>query len=289
MRESYMEFVTLTSEELAFFEANGFLVVRGALEKNLVESLIRAGDRLIASDRVENRQTANERWDSFRNCVALDDAFLPLLAYPPMLSRVVQILSPNIHLTTSHVIYKYPDPEGTPEGHRDPGWHRDIANTPADLGHEAIPKMEVKVAYYLTDLGQPKSGVTLFSPGSHLLKTPLSRAPGKADPDEVAELLLEPGDAVIFENRTWHAGGLNLSGKIRKAVMFGYGYTWLAPMDYKVQSEALVSKVDAIGRQLLGAPSDPSGRFTYDGTRGPIVDWARKNGVAYPRSHGRAA
>jgi len=140
----------------------------------------------------------------------------------------------------------------------------------------------VKVAYYLTDLTRRNSGVTLFAPGSNQLKKPLERAPGKADPDEVAELLLEPGDAVIFENRTWHAGGLNLSGQIRKAVMFGYAYTWLAPMDYKVQSEHLLSKVDAIGRQLLGAPADSSGRFTYDGTRGPIVDWARKNGVVYP-------
>jgi len=35
---------------------------------------------------------------------------------------------------------------------------------------------------------------------------------------------LKDRDAVLFENRTWHASGINLSGRPRIALMLQYGY-----------------------------------------------------------------
>jgi hypothetical protein len=63
--------------------------------------------------------------------------------------------------------------------------------------------------------------------------------------------------------------------------MFGYGYRWLKPMDYVVQSEALLGKVDEIGRQLLGATKDAQGRFAFSGLDKPLRDWCAKHGVTY--------
>ena len=89
--------------------------MRNALDSATISTLIEAGDRLIASDRTVNRQSRfNGRYDGFRNAVTLDDAFIPLLTHSTILPLVVQLLGANLQLMTSHLIYKQPDPAGTP-------------------------------------------------------------------------------------------------------------------------------------------------------------------------------
>ncbi|MBI3829471.1 MAG: phytanoyl-CoA dioxygenase family protein [Planctomycetes bacterium] len=277
-----MDFKALTPAQKRQFYAEGYLIVRGALDPQTVARLIEAGDRLCASERLENRQrSADGLFDGFRNVVSLDDAFLPLLTWPATVPLIVQLFGPRIHLATSHLIYKHPDPPGTPRTKRCPGWHRDIMYTPEDLGHAHIPRMEMKCAYYLTDLSEPDSGATLLAPGSNHAKARIVIDPRTHDPANALEPSLRPGDAVFFENRTWHAGGANLSGRIRKAVMFGYSFRWVKPMDYEVQPRALTERVDPIGKQLLGATADPAGRFVPGGSNEPLIEWCRNHGVTY--------
>src|SRR4029078_7701056 len=116
-------------------------------------------------------------------------------------------------------------------------------------------------AFYLTDLTEPNWGATLFSPGSNHVKHALEIPPGKPDPENVVEPLLKAGDAVFFENRTFHAASVNHSPHTRKAIMFGYGFQWLKPMDYFLQSPELGEKTDEIGKQLLGLLKSPEGHF----------------------------
>lgn len=277
-----MEFKALCPEQKRQFYDEGYLIVRGALDPATVARLIEAGDRLCASERLENRQRSPDGlFDGFRNVVSMDDAFLPLLTWPATVPLIVQLFGPRIHLATSHLIYKHPDPPGTPRTKRCPGWHRDIMYTPEDLGHAHIPRMEMKCAYYLTDLREPHSGATLLSPGSNHAKSRIAIDPKTNDPANALEPSLRPGDAVFFENRTWHAGGANLSGRIRKAVMFGYSFRWVKPMDYDVQPRNLTERVDPIARQLLGATADPEGRFVPGGSNEPLIEWCRSHGVTY--------
>ncbi len=273
-----MDFLPLTAAQRAQFDSEGYLIVRNAIDADTVQRLIEVSDRLIASNRTEDRQTSSTgRHDGYRNCIALDDAFVPLLTHPRTVPLIVQLLGPNIHLVTSHLIYKHPDPAGTPATYREPGWHRDIAGTPEDLGHAHVPRMEMKCAYYLTDLSEPGCGATLVSPGSNHLKEDLRIPAGKADPEKVLEPSIQPGDALFFENRTFHAGGVNLCGRTRKAVMFGYGYRWLKPFDYISQPGRLLEQVDDAGRQLLGASCGPDGRFVPGGGAEPLRAWCKKH------------
>lgn len=276
-----MEFRLLTDAQREQFETDGFLIVRNALTPAEIEPLIAAGDRLCASDRTVDRSeyTTAAKTDGFRNCIALDDAFLPLLCHGQTVPLIAQLLSHNIQLITSHLIYKHPNPPGTLPTHRDPSWHRDVMNMPDDLGHANIPRIEIKCAYYLTDLTAPNSGVTLMARGSHRLKRRLDIPAGQVDPLTAVEPSLRAGDAILFENRTWHAGGGNLSGRIRKAVMFGYGYKWMRPMDFMTQPQALIDKVDDIGKQMLDGLQAPGGRFVPGGINDPLKNWLAQHGV----------
>jgi ectoine hydroxylase-related dioxygenase (phytanoyl-CoA dioxygenase family) len=279
-----MDFQALTDAQREQFNRDGYIIVREALDQKTVQQLVEVGDRLVASNLLIGRQkseTSTDKVDGFRNVITLDDAFIPLLTNPRTVPLIVQLFGPRIHLATSHLIYKYPNMPGTKTSTRCPGWHRDIANTPEDLGHASIPRMEMKCAYYLSDLSEPNSGMTLLSPGSNHLKEPLKINKETGDPENVFEAKLKPGDAVFFENRTWHAGAVNLSKRIRKAVMFGYSFQWLKPMDYAQQPASLMQKVDAIGRQLLGASTDAQGRYIPGGGNGPLIEWCKNHGVTY--------
>ena len=79
------------------FDRQGFLIVRQALDETTVARLIEAGDRLLASDlRTGRQQAAHGRTDGFRNTIALDDAFIPLIDHPQILPTVVQLLGAPI-------------------------------------------------------------------------------------------------------------------------------------------------------------------------------------------------
>ena len=277
-----MQFQKITPEQKRQFDEQGYLIRRGALDAGLIASLVAAGDRLIASQRRQNRQRSNGGlYDGFRNVLSMDEAFLPLLTHPATFSLVAQLLGPHLSLLTSHLIYRHPDPPGAPETSRMPGWHRDHYVSMRDLGHANIPRHSLKVAYYLTDLSEPNSGVTMMAAGSNQLKARIDFAPGQVDPPGAVEPLLQPGDCVFFENRTWHAGAANLTQRIRKAVMVGYCYNWILPTDYRQQPRALVEKLNPMQRALVGEPVDDRQEFQFDGGANPIADWCAANGYAY--------
>lgn len=275
-----MEFHALTDEQRHDFETDGYLILKRVIDPQAVRRLIEAGDALIASDLQQGRQrTADGRYDSFRNVIGLLEPVLDLLSHGPTLSRVLQLMSPNLQLHTSHLIYKQPAdaPETT---RREPGWHRDINTLPHDLG-PATPRMEIKVAFQLSDASRRGCGQTVVAPGSHRLTRPLEIGDA-GDPAEVVEPLLEPGDAMLFENRTWHAGGFNHSGLARKTLMLGYSYRWMRPDDYLFQKPELLARCTPIQRQLLG---DLGGLIARDGTfkpggdERPLTDWCRQHGI----------
>lgn len=279
-----LPFTPATAEQLDQFDNEGYLVVRNALDGETIERLIAAGDRLIASDDQIMRQSRHGgRYDGFRNCVVKDDAFIGLIDHPTILPLVIQLLGADLHLMTSHLIYKQPDPPGTPVTHRDPGWHRDYFSATNDLGHYAIPRIELKCAYYLTDLTEPNSGVTMMVPGSNKLKSPIARPEGQADPAGAVEPSIRPGDCIIFENRTYHAGAANLVDRTRKAVMIGYGYRWVMPMDYRSQPQEFVAKLSPLQRYLCGEAYEERAHFQVDGGPNPLKGWCEEHGVPLVR------
>ena len=283
-----MEFVKITPEQKRQFDDEGYLIMRGAIDSDTVSALIEAGDRLIASDRELNRQRRpGGLYDGFRNCVSMDDAFLPLITNPKTFSIVAQLLSPFLSLLTSHLIYRDPDPPGSTGDARIPGWHRDHYMSMRDLGDYDIPRHSLKVAYYLTDLSEPKSGVTLMAAGSNQLKEAIEIPEGQIDPATSVEPLLHPGDCVFFENRTWHAGTANLTDRVRKAVMVGYSYDWITPTDYRTQAPEMVEKLTPMQRYLVGEPADDNENFDFTGGYNPINEWCVDNGYQYKPMQGR--
>ena len=142
-----------------------------------------------------------------------------------------------------------------------------------------VPRILLKCAYYFTDLSEPNSGATLVTPGSnHLLeRVPIPK--GQADPEGALEPSLQPGDCLLFENRTFHAGAANLTDQIRKGIMMGYGYRWLMPMDYRTQEQTLLDKLTPLEQYLVGEPFTKTKEFIPSGSESPLAAWCEQHGA----------
>jgi ectoine hydroxylase-related dioxygenase (phytanoyl-CoA dioxygenase family) len=263
-------------EHLAAFNRDGLLILRDALTREARDRATAAAVRLLATDHTAGRDRSVDGKDGFRGIIGMDDAFLPLLANPTVLPTLVGLLGPNIHLLSSNLISmpSLPDKERTirvPSRH---GWHCDMSSTVADLGTEHTPRLAIKVAYFLTDPG-PDAGLTMFVPGSHTRIEPVTVPLGDIDPPGALTPDLGPHDVVLFENRTWHAGGLNRSGRTRLAVMMQYGFRWLNAVDDPTPDLLHRPDLGEVDKQLLGARDRHSdGSIAREGSgAGPLADW----------------
>lgn len=254
-----MEPVLLTAEQRAAFDRDGFLIVRGALPPEMVARLTAAADRLYAEGVEREGLSARNHWQ-MRHCIAADDAFLDLLDWPTVFALVVGLLNWDIHLITSHLIVRPPNPPGTRNDFKGEGWHRDGGMSPAEM-QEPHPRLFLKVNYLLSDQSEPGRGNTQVVPGSNRLVGPPAQAEGAPHPYGAVELCGRAGDAILFEQRTWHAVGVNRSDITRKGVFLGYGYRWVRAMDYLTPPEALLPRCDAVRQQLLGVVTTPMGVY----------------------------
>lgn len=270
-----MDFTRLTAEQRQSFDEDGYLVVPNALSVEAVRQLTEAGDRLAESffKKPELLDRPEYNHLDLRPGLLREAAMLALVANDSTVPLVVQLLSPNIHLHSTTLIYKRPERPDAPAFRR--GWHRDI-RIPKDLGHAGLPRVGVKICYCLTDFHQPDSGMTLMARGSHLRTTPLSIRKGQVDPSdvEVCDLRMNRGDALLFENRIFHTAAPNRSDRVSKVLMYGYAYRWMRPEVYlEGPDKQYMQNVSPITRQLLGGYRD------VDTQPWALQDWARRHQV----------
>lgn len=262
-----MEFVELTDAQREEFEEKGYFVVRSVLDKEMIDRLTEAGDRLMASFEY------NGHYAHKRDGLVQEPVFAELTSQTKAIPLVIQLLGTNIHITNTALIYKHPQPAVAPESR---GWHRD-AGLFLDLGHKACPRVGLKVGYCLTDFTVPNSGGTLFVPKSHLSGEPLGIPEGEIDPIEpYDEPILRAGDAFLFENRIYHTAGVNFTQQVAKVVIYGYHYAWLKPEHYLLYyndtlqpEEQVKAHLDALGQQFLGGGGNAAG------------DWATEHNLQF--------
>ena len=271
-----MDFTPLTDEQRQTFEDNGYLIVRNALDKNMIDRLIETGDRLMDGFKYEGYY-AHRRYG-----LVQEDVFAQLATNPKTVPLIIQLLGHNLHITNTALIYKHPQPHETQET---VNWHRDVGVS-LDLGHVHLPRVGLKVGYCLTDFTAPDSGATLFVRGSNTLPEPLGIPKNELHPPTYDEAPMKRGDAFLFESRTYHAPGINCQIETAKVVIYGYHYRWVKAdyylhyyNDRRQPDEALTGKLDDIGRQLLGACTDTRGHFDPNGHEWPMREWAEEHGL----------
>ena len=276
-RTRQMKPAHLTDEQRESFERDGYLHVENVLDSDEIAQYTKACDHLIddfRSGRLPTKMAPYAKYLQTRENVVQNETLRPILTHSPTVPFIIQLLSPNIHLHTAAVIYK--DPEDEDHGPRN--WHRDIGLTP-DLGHSGQIRAGIKVCYCLTDFSEIRSGITMFARGSHLLSEPLGIPKGSLDPPEMVELTSKAGDAILFENRTFHSMAPNVSVRIAKVIIYGYSYRWMREdLRHLRLPDAQLIAANPIEQQLLGGvPSEKPGLTTFSDHF--INEWAIEHGL----------
>ncbi len=259
------------------FETQGFLKVDNALPEELVSELAGLVDETYAHhaksgfDPYTGRAFNAHRPFFYPNFFKDDQRFVNLLDWHKTFPLVWGILGWNIYSYHSHFIVTPPrlaDDERT-SGF---GFHRDSGRVNVEMESSPMPRLSLKVSYWLSDCSKPDRGNMFVVPGSHLcnhLDLPEDRS---APPGAVA-ICCQPGDAVLFDRRLWHSASPNNSDVTRKAIFIGYGYRWLRPKDDMTIPEAVLRRNDPIRRQLLGDDTNANGKFSPREDAVPLRNW----------------
>jgi ectoine hydroxylase len=265
----------LTADQRSFFEENGYLVVENALSPEEVCHYTALIDDMDRGYRKANGLPQGP-FVEIRNAVAKEHALLNLIDHPACFPLVAELMGPSLQLNTSHAMVRPPQPSGTVVSFKAIDWHRDGCAEVFQV-HGTFPWIYTKIGYFLTDLTQPGRGNLRVVPGSHKRAEKPNQPKGQIDPDGAIEVLTEPGDAVIFQQRTWHAVGPNLSKITRKNIYFGYCYRWVKPLDYLTQPPELLAKATPIQRQLLGEQKSEMTFWLPKDEEVPLKSWLKEH------------
>lgn len=257
----------VTQEQITKFNEFGYLVVENAIPQEKVEQLLRVIDR-IKIQLEESDQRKEVFGLDVRPIIDKDDAFLDLMECPTTFPLAVRLLNHfNVQLMTSHLIMVPPDPEK-----RNIGWHDD-GGSPV-IGVNGIRAFgSLKVGYFLTDLLEPNMGALMVVPGSHRMQGSPPFEAGARDPIGAIELKVKAGDAVIFQQGTFHAGAPNYSDQTRVVLYYGYNFRTCRPIDYDTMPQEVLDKCSPIGKQLLGHRETHLGYFIPTDADCPLKAW----------------
>ena len=269
----------LTEEERKKFNRDGYLILEGVLTAAEIAQLTGVVDDLHAAGKFEEGRT--DKTISGRvnrmGFVGMDRSLFDLVACERTLPKVWGIMGWNIYLYHSHLSITETEP-GTyaPDGPTW-GWHQDSGRLNQDMETEPRPRISIKVAYFLTDVGEEGRGNFWVVPGSHLQNKIEMPAGGIGQPEGAIPVLVKPGTAVIFDRRIWHTATPNYSSIVRKVLFYGYGYRWIRTRDEMEFPQTWYDESDPILQQMLGHSTSENGRSSPKDADVPLKVWLNEH------------
>ncbi len=262
-------YLALTEAQRQRFDEDGFILIEDALSPDHVDRLIDVVDALYEKHRRAHGTSPDAAYQ-IRNALAHHDELFALIEYPKILPMVVDVMGVNIQIRTSHADVRPPmkdhvEGELGATGGFFP-WHSDAPNYGYPVTNGIVPFLEVKVGYYLTDLTEHNSGAICVVRGSHLRSPRLIHDPDyHIDPEDIVEVNVRPGTAMVWRTALWHCLTPNLSAHTRKCLYYGYNHRWARPGDYDRQDAGLLARCTPVQRQLLGSNTTEDGVVYQDG------------------------
>ncbi len=256
----------LTDDERDRFNRDGFIALPDALDAPTVGRFL-----ALAHGEAEAFHTGPKvhpyAFLNLHDLIGRDRAYLDLIDWPTTFPKVFGVLGWNIQLFHTQLVVNPPGHPDAPRGGY--AWHQD--NNRMNLDFETPmphPRVSVKLAYFLTELGSDGMGNFCVIPGSHRDAAP--------DATRAVEVTAHAGDAMLFDRRLWHSASSNHSDITRVVLFVGYSYRWLRPKS-AMNFPDLLAESGPIRRQLLGAATGANGHFDPTPDDVPLRQWIREH------------
>jgi ectoine hydroxylase-related dioxygenase (phytanoyl-CoA dioxygenase family) len=196
----------LTEEETMRFRTQGYL---GPYQMCSPEEM--ADLRPAIVDVVQDETIKQRNWREHNR--HLDSRVVyDLATHPEILSKMVSLYGPDLLLWRTNFFVKYPGDKAVP-------WHQDANYWPLE------PPIII-TAWIAVDPSTKENGNIQIIPGSHRKTIPHVKATpevqfkqmaddGYYDPNDLIDLEMQPGEFILFNERTLHHSKANLSDKRR--------------------------------------------------------------------------
>lgn len=227
-----------TAEELAQFERDGFLIVRGlggeAVRQRMLDVTLGGVARLVEPVEFEadvhypgapesREGHGGQTVRRLKQAVTRDYAFMEWLTLPPLVERLAQLLGPAYFCPLAHhncVMTKHPAFSS------DTGWHQDIR-------YWSFTEPELVTVWLALGPEHPDNGCLRVIPGSHRMDLERSRfddalffrddlPENQALIDQAHFAGLDPGDVLFFHCKTLHAATRNFTDQTKYSVVFTF-------------------------------------------------------------------
>jgi ectoine hydroxylase-related dioxygenase (phytanoyl-CoA dioxygenase family) len=261
----------------AAFERDGYVHIPGALPPEQVAILTEKVDKIWDEERTDRPISGAKALHLLAFC-GREPEFLEMLDPPGTLPLVVEMIGTNIFMFHCHLDVHPPEPDVVQPWM----WHQDGGVINRDLEGEPRPRMAVKLAYFLTDVSEPGRGNFMVLPGSHMVNRIDRPADDDNDIPGATPILAEPGDAVMFDRRLWHARSPNRSDITRKAIFFAYTFRWVRTRDDLEVKPELRDGLTPVRHQLLGEAEHAIDYWMPDLVEPPLTAQFKRVDVTEP-------
>ncbi len=226
---------TVTDAEKFLFDIQGYLILRGAIDLDLVEVLDRAVVENEASDHDESwadgipvvrarhfiKDHNIQHQVRLNGLPRLDAIFDQLIAHPAILPYLKEFMG-EPQLVNTWSISKYAGRGAT-------GWHNGLPTEEYTVRDGVIRSPMVNVVTMLTP-NHPGDGCFTVIPGSHKKNfdpDPKWKTAGLDTPGAI-EITGDPGDVMIFTEALTHAGAAKTTTRRRTTLQYNHVHRYRA-------------------------------------------------------------
>ena len=198
----------MTDDPIEQMQAEGFTILRNAIEPDLVDALLEAVERL---ERDLGARPAMNPFEGDRtvrsyNLLAYGEIFSKIPAHPSVIPIIDAVLGPECLISSLASIAIDPGQTAQPI-------HADDQIIPITKPHAAVVCNSM---WALTDFTE-ENGATRLVPRSHLGPNPDYGADYATIP-----AVMEKGSVLVWDGSLWHGGGANRSQGRRTGIAMNY-------------------------------------------------------------------
>jgi ectoine hydroxylase-related dioxygenase (phytanoyl-CoA dioxygenase family) len=258
-----------------FFDLRGYLILKQAVEPELVDDLNRMIDNLPPLEykqwygNTQRRDYTDSTGLELHNCVELGEPFERLIDHPGWINYVRRYCGEEQSyvegLFIDECILSVRESGGHHPVHS--GGYRGALRGAYHYQHGVFRCGQCNIILALTDIG-PGDGATMVIPGSHKSNFPHPLAGDYQQLDRMdalegaIEVHLQKGDALLFVDGLMHGGSSRTNRGQRRVTIYRYGPSWGATRFGYAYSPELLDRLTPSRRSILQpvAPMRPPER-----------------------------
>jgi ectoine hydroxylase-related dioxygenase (phytanoyl-CoA dioxygenase family) len=246
------------------FDLRGYLILKNAVEPELVDELNAAFDNFPPLERGEwwgnaqRRDYTSETGFELHNCVEAGEPFEKLIDHPGWINHIRHYCGEEDSYVEGLFIDECIASVRTSGGHHPvhSGGYRGAMRGAFGYKHGVFRCGQCNIILALTDIGEG-DGATMIVPGSHKSNF---RHPNMGDymrGDRMDNLegavpaYLNKGDALLFVDGLMHGGSSRTNPGERRIIIYRYGPVWGASRFGYSYSQALLDRLTPERRKIL--------------------------------------